>query len=70
MQFVNWLVIAILAAALVPAIMDALTSVDTSSWPTIAALIWDNLPVFIIVGILFIILRRTGLGTGSGGIDS
>jgi hypothetical protein len=70
MQLVNWLVIAILAAALVPSIMDSLLAVDTSTWPPIASLVWDNLPVFIIVGILFLILRRTGLSSGRGGIGN
>lgn len=66
MQFVNWLIIAILAAALVPSIMDSLLDVDTSSWPAVAALVWDNLPVFIIIGVLYLILRRTGLATRGG----
>ena len=67
MQFISWLIIAILAAALVPSIMDTLITVDTSTWPAIAVLVWDNLPVFIIIGVLFIILRQTGiLGKGKG----
>jgi hypothetical protein len=70
MQLVNWLVIAILAAALVPSIMDSLLAVDTSTWPPIASLVWDNLSVFIIVGILFLILRHTGLSSGRGGIGN
>lgn len=70
MQFVNWLVIALLAAALMPSIMDALIDVDTSSWPAIAQTVWDNLPVFIIIGVMFLILRRTGLMSGRGGIGS
>jgi hypothetical protein len=68
MQMVDWLIIAILAAALVPAIFETLLAVDTTSWPAIAALIWDNLPIFIIVGVLYLILRRTGLSSGRGGI--
>lgn len=61
MQFINWLIIAILAAALVPSIMDTLIAVDTTTWPAIAVLVWDNLPVFIIIGVLFLILRKTGI---------
>jgi hypothetical protein len=61
MQFISWLIIAILAAAFVPSVMETLLAVDTAAWPEIAVLVWDNLPVFIIVGVLFIILKRTGL---------
>jgi hypothetical protein len=61
MQMVDWLVIAILAAALIPAIFDTLLSVDTSGWPTVAALVWDNLTIFIIIGVLYLILRKTGI---------
>ncbi|MBW8035451.1 MAG: hypothetical protein FVQ79_07425 [Planctomycetes bacterium] len=69
MQFINWLIIAILAAALVPSIMDTLIAVDTTTWPAIAVLVWDNLPVFIIIGVLFLILRKTGImGKGGPGV--
>ena len=69
MQFVDWLIIAILAAALVPSIFTTFLSVDTSGWPEVAVLVWDNLPIFIIIGVLYLILRRTGLMSGRGGLS-
>ena len=62
--FVEWLVVAILAAALVPSIMTTLLAVDTTTWGTMPALIWDNLPVFLIIGVLYIFLKKTGISVG------
>jgi len=61
MQFIQWLIIAILAAALVPGIMTTLLGVDTTGWPAIAITVWDNLPIFVIIGVMFLVLKKTGI---------
>lgn len=53
--------IAFLTAILFPIIIAQLSGVDTSGWDTTLVTIWDNLPIFIGLGVLFAFLKMGGL---------
>lgn len=54
--------IAFITAILFPIIIVQLNAVDTSGWDATLVTIWDNLPIFIGVGVLFVFLKLGGIG--------
>jgi uncharacterized BrkB/YihY/UPF0761 family membrane protein len=61
---IGFLVIAILASVLIPVAITTISDTDTSGWGASEVLIWGLLPLIIVVGLLFMFLRRAGLGGG------
>lgn len=65
-MLVSFLVTAILASVLIPVAITTISGTDTTGWGASEILIWGLLPLIIVVGLLFIFLRKAGLGSGSG----
>ncbi len=63
-MLVSFLVTAILASVLIPVAITTISDTDTTGWGASEILIWGLLPLIIVVGLLFIFLRRAGLGGG------
>lgn len=57
---------AFLVAILFPIIVIQLGAVDTSGWNSTLVTIWDNLPIFAGIGVLFMFLKFANLGGGKG----
>lgn len=57
----NWLVVIFAAAILIPILVTQVTGADQSGWPTALVTIWDNIPVFVGLGILLGILGLVGI---------
>ncbi len=64
---VGFLVIAILASVLIPVAITTISDTDTTGWGASEILIWGLLPLIIVVGLLFMFLKRAGLGSGGKG---
>ena len=45
-------------ALLIPFAMTQFVAVDTTNWSASAKLIWDNIPVFALLGILLYYVKR------------
>lgn len=53
--------IAFVTAILFPIIITQLNGVNTSGWDATLITIWDNLPIFIGIGVLFLFLKMGGI---------
>ena len=61
-MIVGFLVVALIASALVPTIVTTLVGADQTSWPDLLVTVWDFLPVIIGIAILLVFLRKVGIG--------
>ena len=64
---VGFLVIALLASVLIPVAITLINDTDTTGWGGSEILIWGLLPLIVVVGLLFMFLKKAGLGGGRGG---
>lgn len=53
----------LLASILIPIAMNQFSSVDTTTWSTMAKTIWDNLPVIGLTGILIGFIAKSGIAS-------
>lgn len=60
-KVVNFVVVLLVVAILVPTGLTTLLDVDTAAWPTLLVTIWDFMPIMAMLGILLgIIAFATG----------
>ncbi len=58
--------VAFIVAILFPIIITQLDGVDTSGWDATLITIWNNLPIFLGIGVLFLFLKMGGIGSRFG----
>lgn len=55
-KIVNFVVVLLVIAILVPLGLTTLLDVDTTGWPTLMITIWDFVPIMAILGVLLAVI--------------
>lgn len=67
LSIIELVLLFVVAAAVLPTAVTTIFDVNTSGWGA-AGTLWDLLPLFGVIAIVFLVIRKSGVGSSSAGL--